>query len=186
MFVRFRKAKHRLQVSLVNSRRVDGKICQEHVAALGSIDISPSVEARLTFWQTLHQRLRKLSDYVDAAMQRKIMADVHARIPLGTIDEQRALKLLNAGANEQFWQSMREVSDKTQLPGIIEQPSVDEGMEGATVQGTTGKRRGRRSNSEDARKPLVQKEFIAVLALIASNARYRLLLERIGWTWLVR
>src|ERR1700730_16536399 len=125
MFVRFRQAKHRLQCSLVDTRRVDGKVWQEHVAGLGSIDIPPSVEARLAFWQILHDRLEKLSNRIDAAMQRKILVDVHARIPLATIDEQHALKLQNAEANERFWQNMRDlcedqVNGQNQLAAIID------------------------------------------------------------------
>jgi hypothetical protein len=41
MFVRFRQGSHRLQVSLVETRRVTGsktrQVKQEHVAGLGSI-----------------------------------------------------------------------------------------------------------------------------------------------------
>jgi hypothetical protein len=48
---------------------------QEHVASFGSIETSPSVEARLVFWHQLHERLGKLSNRVDAAMQAKILAD---------------------------------------------------------------------------------------------------------------
>jgi hypothetical protein len=37
MFTRFRQAGHRLQVSLVETRRADGRVRHEHVASLGSI-----------------------------------------------------------------------------------------------------------------------------------------------------
>jgi hypothetical protein len=42
MFVRFRQAR-RLQVSLIETRRVAGKVQHEHVASLGAVDIPPSV-----------------------------------------------------------------------------------------------------------------------------------------------
>jgi hypothetical protein len=188
MFVRFRQAKRRLQVSLVDTHRVDGKVCQEHVAGLGSIDIPPSVEARLTFWQGLHDRLEKLSDRIDAAMQRKILVDVYARIPLATIDEQHALRLQNAEANERFWQSMRDLcknqvsGKKKQLAATIERSIVDGGMEKAAAQSTVAKERIKRlRKGEDVfgglGKPLVQEDLITVLMLIASKVRYRLLLE---------
>src|SRR5215510_1726404 len=57
MFARFRRTRHRLQVSLVETRRVGGKVRHEHVAGLGSIETPPSVDARLAFWVRLHQRL---------------------------------------------------------------------------------------------------------------------------------
>jgi len=39
MYVRFRQTKRRLQVSLVESRRTDGRVDQEHVASLGSVRV---------------------------------------------------------------------------------------------------------------------------------------------------
>jgi hypothetical protein len=186
MFVRFRQAKHRLQVSLVDTRRVDGKVWQEHVAGLGSIDIPPSVEARLAFWQILHDRLEKLSNRIDAAMQRKILVDVHARIPLASIDEQQALKLQNAEANERFWQNMRDlcedqVNGQNQLAAIIDRSIADgqSGMEEAAAQSTIAKERIERlRKGEDVPdglgKPLIRGDLIAELTLIASNVRHRL------------
>jgi hypothetical protein len=58
-------------VSLVETRRVDGKVRQEHIAGLGSIEVPPSVADRITFWQRLHERFAKLSNRVDAATQTK-------------------------------------------------------------------------------------------------------------------
>ena len=49
MFVRFRQTKHRLQVSLVETRRIDGHVRQGHVASLGSVPLPPSLQDRLTF-----------------------------------------------------------------------------------------------------------------------------------------
>jgi hypothetical protein len=112
MFVRFRQTKHRLQVSLVEPRRSDGRVRQEHVASFGSIDVSPSVEARLAFWRWLHERLAKLSNRVDAAVQAKILADIHARIPMVTLDEQHRLKIENAEANERFWTKLHAMHEE--------------------------------------------------------------------------
>jgi hypothetical protein len=110
MFVRFRQAKHRLQVSLIETRRVDGKVCHEHIAGLGAIETpEPSTEARLAFWQQLHERLAKLANRVDAAMQGKVLGDIHARVPMVTLDEQRALQLENTEADEWFWSGLRDM-----------------------------------------------------------------------------
>ncbi len=109
MFPRFRQTERRLQVSLVETRRVDGKVRHEHVASFGSVEWPPSVEDRIAFWQRLHKRFAKLSNRVDAVAQTKILGDIHARIPMVTLDEQRALQLENAKADEQFWSSLHDM-----------------------------------------------------------------------------
>jgi hypothetical protein len=109
MFVRFRQSKSHLQVSLVETRRIAGKVQHEHVASFGSVEWPPSVEERIAFWQRLHERLAKLSNRVDVMAQAKILGDIHARIPMVTLDEQRALQLRNAEADEQFWSSLHDM-----------------------------------------------------------------------------
>ena len=109
MFVRFRENTHRLQVSLIETRRVAGKIRHEHIAGLGAIDIAPSIAARVAFWQQLHERLGKLSNRIDATAQAKVLGEVHARIPMVPIKERRALQLENAEADERFWESLRDM-----------------------------------------------------------------------------
>ncbi|MGO9682386.1 MAG: hypothetical protein ACLPTZ_07330 [Beijerinckiaceae bacterium] len=113
MFVRFRHKKTRLQVSLVETRRVDGKVQYEHVASFGSVEWPSSIEARITFWQRLHERLAKLSNRVDATAHAKVLGAIHARIPMVTIDEQRTLKLENAEADERFWSRMHNINAET-------------------------------------------------------------------------
>jgi hypothetical protein len=106
MFVRYRQTQSRLQASLVETRRINGKVRHEHIASLGSVGLPPSVEDRIAFWQRLHQRLANLSKRLDAAAQAKVLGDVHARIPMVTPDEQQALKLKNARADERFWSNL--------------------------------------------------------------------------------
>jgi hypothetical protein len=103
MFVRFRQTKRRLQVSLAESRRTDGRVHQEHVASLGSVPVPPSLQDRLTYWQRLHERLSRLSNRVPADIQGKILGDIHARIPMVTLDEVQAAKIEAAEADERFW-----------------------------------------------------------------------------------
>jgi hypothetical protein len=107
MFVRYRQTESRLQVSLIETRRVDGKV--RHIASFGSVEVPPSVEDRIAFWQRLHERLAKLSNRLDAAAQEKILGDVHARIPMVTLDEQRALQLRNAESDEWFWSRIHDM-----------------------------------------------------------------------------
>jgi hypothetical protein len=46
MFVRFRETRDRLQGASVGTRRIAGKVCHERIAGLGSIELTPTVEAR--------------------------------------------------------------------------------------------------------------------------------------------
>jgi hypothetical protein len=43
VFARFRQTSTRLQVSLVETRRIDGKVLHEHIAGLGSIETPPTI-----------------------------------------------------------------------------------------------------------------------------------------------
>jgi hypothetical protein len=72
MFTRFRETENRLQVSLVETRRVAGKVRHEHIAGLGAVGMPPSVADRLGFWRKVEARLAKLGNRVtaeDAARQ---------------------------------------------------------------------------------------------------------------------
>jgi hypothetical protein len=81
----------RLQVSLIETRRVDGRVRHEHIASLGSIVTPLSVEGRVAFWKRLHERLAKLANRVDAETQGKLLGAVHARVPMVTVEEQQNL-----------------------------------------------------------------------------------------------
>jgi hypothetical protein len=103
---RFRQAKYRLQAGLVETRRVNGKVRHEHVASLGSIEIPQAIPVRLTFWQQLHERLARLANRLTGEARGKVLAAVHARIPMVTPDEQRTLQLENAKAAAAFWEGL--------------------------------------------------------------------------------
>ena len=138
MFARFRQTKHRLQVSLVETRRIDGKVRHEHVASFSSVEVPPSVEDRITFWQRLHERLAKLSNRVDVTAQTKILGDIHARIPMVTLDEQQAAKLENAKAEERLWSNIHDlhagtVEDHKGLGAIVERKVAEGQVEMATA-----------------------------------------------------
>jgi hypothetical protein len=113
MFARFRQTESRLQVSLVETRRVDGKVRHEHVASFGSVEVPPSVEDRIAFWRRLHERLAKLANRLDATAQAKLLGDIHTRVPMVTLDEQRALQLRNAESDERFWSRIHDMHAST-------------------------------------------------------------------------
>jgi hypothetical protein len=58
MFVRFRRQGNRLQVSLIENRRVGGKVVAEHIGALGSVNAAVLVRERLAFWVKVPERLQ--------------------------------------------------------------------------------------------------------------------------------
>ena len=91
VYVRFRYAGNRLQVSLIEAHQVESKVHQEHLASLGSIPVPPSVADRVAFWSQLHERLAKLSNRYGAELHGKVLGEVHAEVPMPTADEQRAL-----------------------------------------------------------------------------------------------
>ncbi len=110
MFVRFRQQGRRLQPSLMQTRRVAGKVRNEHVASLGSVDADVSVRERLAYWAKLPDRLARLGNRVSPDDHAKIFAAVHARIPMVTPDEQRAIQEENAKDDERFWDTMRDMN----------------------------------------------------------------------------
>jgi hypothetical protein len=113
MFVRFRPTERRLQVSVVETRRIDGKVRHEHVVSFGSVEVPSSIEDRIAFWQRVHERLAKLSSRLDAKAQTKLLSDIHTRIPMVTLDEQRALQLRNAEADDRCWTSIHDMHAAT-------------------------------------------------------------------------
>jgi hypothetical protein len=109
MFVRFRQQGRRLQASLMQTRRVSGKICNEHIASLGSVGADVSVRERLAFWVKLPERLARLANRVHPNEHAKIYGALHARIPMVMPDEQQALQEANAKGDEQLWEAMRDM-----------------------------------------------------------------------------
>jgi hypothetical protein len=109
MFVRFRQQGRRLQPSLMQTRRVDGKVRSEHIASLGSVDADMSVRERIAFWAKLPGRLDRLGNRVGADEHGKIYGALHDRIPMVTPEEQRAVQEENAKDDERFWDAMRDI-----------------------------------------------------------------------------
>lgn len=85
---------------------------------------------RLAFWQRLHERLAKLANRVDGALQGKVLGNVHALIPMVTLDEQRTVQLENAEADEKFRAGHRDMNqataeDHTKLSAKAEQAAAN-------------------------------------------------------------
>jgi hypothetical protein len=96
MFVRFRQAKSgHLHVSIVEPRRINGTVKQEHVASLGSIMTPPTVDAREVLWVKLEERLPRLANRLGEDGMAKVRAAVQERIPRPTDFERMATKALD-------------------------------------------------------------------------------------------
>ena len=94
----------------MQTRRVDGKVRSEHIASLGSVDADVSVRERLAFWAKLPERLARLGNRVGPEEHAKIYGALHARIPMVTAEEQRAVQEENFKDDERFWDTMRDLN----------------------------------------------------------------------------
>src|SRR2546429_2741447 len=84
MLVHFRETPYGLAMSLVESRRENGKVRHEHLASLGSIETPPSVAARIEFWRRLHERLDQLSNRLAPETRGEATAAGQVCVPLVT------------------------------------------------------------------------------------------------------
>ena len=108
---------YRLQVSIVETRRCDGSVKQEHVARLGAIDghMLPaffsvpqdanwqraSARVRFAFWKGVYERLAHLSNRLDAGTAERLVQQIRERIPMPTVAESASIAL---------WQAEEEVA----------------------------------------------------------------------------
>jgi hypothetical protein len=86
MHIRARLHRRRLQISLIDTRRVEGKVRQEHVASLGSVPPDMTVQDRLAFWTQVHPRLSRLDNRLDGASRARLMGALHKIVPMVTPD----------------------------------------------------------------------------------------------------
>lgn len=110
MFIRFRTSHHRLKVYIVENGRRDGRVVQETIAYLGSIDAGYlnggderlSIAARIAFWEAANPRLKTLANRLGDDAKRLRMA-VHARIPWPMAPERARRALLEAEHEAEMW-----------------------------------------------------------------------------------
>ncbi len=78
-------------VSLVEARRINGTVRQQHIESLGAVGSILAVRERNRVWQALHDCVGRRGIAADAAA--KLMAAVQARIPYPTQEEIGAAEL---------------------------------------------------------------------------------------------
>ena len=98
MFVRYRRQGRRLQASVVESRRVGKKVISEHLGGLGSVDADFSIGGRRAFWDKLPQRFDRIANGIDPAERTKLHAELQARIPMVSPEEQLSPRIGDEGA----------------------------------------------------------------------------------------
>jgi hypothetical protein len=110
MHIRARLHRRRIQISLVDTRRVQGKVRQEHVASLGSVPPDMTPADRLAFWTQVHPRLARLDNRLDQAALAKVMGELHAKVPMVAIGDPglTAGKIEIAEHNAGLWTKVRE------------------------------------------------------------------------------
>jgi hypothetical protein len=111
MFVRFRQTPRKLQVSLIETKRVNGKVQHEHIASLGSIAANPTTTDRIEFFRKFEQRMTTLTNRVDEAQKNAITLAIGERIPLITPDDLKAVQVENAKAEANFWDVLKADQD---------------------------------------------------------------------------
>jgi hypothetical protein len=112
MFVRFRERNGRLLLSLIENRRVAGKVRQEHVADLGAIDVPASADARAKFWPKLHERLSRLGNRIGPDRRGPILGAINARIPMVPIEDMPAVNRERAERNRKWWKGRLELCEE--------------------------------------------------------------------------
>lgn len=127
---------YRLNVSLVENSRATGKVKQEHIASLGSIegawlwefyaDAGPHVAAAVTvadwpgkgaahrayFWECVEDRLSRLVNRLGADDVTVIRAAIHKRIPRPSQEEKRAIELAKLQDNYKTWKDLNDMQQK--------------------------------------------------------------------------
>jgi hypothetical protein len=112
MFVRFRqKSPRKLQASLVETKRVNGKVQHEHIASLGSIATKPTIANRIDFFQKFEQRVATLTNRVDEETKKAITIAIAERIPIVTPADLKTLQIENAKAEADFWATLKASQD---------------------------------------------------------------------------
>ena len=92
MFVRIRQSHRRHKVSIVANARRDGRVVQEIIAYLGSIETAAmasdgslqSIYARDLFWEKAAPKLKDLDDRIGPDDLGRLCLAIHARIPRPT------------------------------------------------------------------------------------------------------
>jgi hypothetical protein len=169
MFVRFRERHGRLLVSLVETRRVAGKVRQEYIADFGAIDMPPSARDRQTYWPKVHERISRLSNRIPSDQVGAIIGAIHARVPMVSVDEVPAINKDGAEKNLKWWQTHQAWCDEQVELHKLMKADVERKVEMWSEQAARSRAGVERAQAaiDDPTKPpppeLTRKEMIRIL-----------------------
>ena len=140
------RAPYRLKVILVENKRVNGKVKQETIAVLGSIEATSlpefweglsqgrvdelkaeewerrSITERTAFWKSANRRLKQLTNRLGPDLKRLRMA-AHSRVPYPMEPERKKLELLEA--KEDFDRAKRDIKWAERMVGLRETDGLE-------------------------------------------------------------
>ena len=124
---------YRIKVYIVENKRIDGKVKQETIAFLGSIDATwldsfwaapdpskldglrapnwelRSLYARVNFWDEAGEKLARLKNRIGPDMKR-IKNAIHAEVPWPFEADRKRIQLLDAQREANGWQGLYEIT----------------------------------------------------------------------------
>lgn len=113
MFVRFKSSPRRLHLSLVETRRVDGKVKHDHIASLGSIPVPFTTPDRLDFTASFNERISRLDNRITPEQREAIIVAIGKRIPWPTPEELKVAQIQAAKADAATFQIMADQMSET-------------------------------------------------------------------------
>jgi hypothetical protein len=102
-----KKPHQRLEVSIVETHRTNGKVRQEHIASLGSCFLPGNLRERERFWINCEARLTRLANRIGPDMDRLRLA-VAVRIPPLTDDDRAVMDSAAWDQLEGWWGDLGE------------------------------------------------------------------------------
>jgi hypothetical protein len=136
--------RHRLDVSIVETRREGGNVRQKHIASIGSI-ADGTVEAREIFWRECEARLQRLSNRLGPDLDRLRQA-IAARIPPLTDADRVAMEAAAWNWLEGFWD--RHAKDKAYQSSRTHEEAKQERREATELEAIALQAKRLRGNSK--------------------------------------
>jgi hypothetical protein len=175
MFVRWLvRPSGRITARLVEGRRANGKVKQEHIAQLGHAWVQPTIEQRREFWLAATVALGRLSNRLTPQQTGAIMTELHQRVPMVTPDELHTLTIFQAERDSQQWDRLAAMH-----------ADVAAGHDGLATTATKAAERGRQAaevatrHADEARDRLARARAGETVAETREMTPER----KCGWRW---
>jgi hypothetical protein len=127
--------RQRLEVSIVETQRQNGKVRHQHVASLGSYCLPGDLQKRERFWAGCEERLGRLANRIGPEMD-KLRAAIAERIPPLTDDDRAAMDRTAWDQLEGWWEQMGD--DRIERAQNAEKEAVALRQDAATTKALFG------------------------------------------------